>query len=158
MIKQWAGTHDLKKVNGEWWKGACKVITGTGQDKRKIIQAYHDVPAYGHPGINRTKELVAKYYWWPQLAKEVQEYVKGASKPNHTSNRSVTVPDYIYGLYCEVTGIGRIRLHPHHHRSRLYKDANHDTLQGDDNGRRSGRAILTANIPQIRTTIKDHQR
>ena len=59
IIKQWAGTHDLKKVKGEWWKDACKVVTGTGQDKRKIIQAYHDVPAYGHPGINRTRELVA---------------------------------------------------------------------------------------------------
>ena len=30
IIKQWAGTHDLKKVNGEWWKDACKVVTGTG--------------------------------------------------------------------------------------------------------------------------------
>ena len=52
IIKQWAGTHDLKKLNREWWKGACKVITGGGQDKCKIIQAYHDVPAYRHPGIN----------------------------------------------------------------------------------------------------------
>ena len=52
IIKQWAGTHDLKKINGEWWKGTCKVITAEGPEKRKIIQAYHDVPAYGHPGIN----------------------------------------------------------------------------------------------------------
>ena len=80
IIKQWAGTHDLKKVNREWWKDTRKVITGTGPDKRKIIQAYHDVPAYGHPGINRTKELVAKYYWWPQLAKDIQEYVKGCAQ------------------------------------------------------------------------------
>ena len=50
------------------------------QDKCKIIQAYHDIPAYGHPGINRTKELVAKYYWWLQLAKDVQEYIKGCAQ------------------------------------------------------------------------------
>ena len=74
------GTHDLKKINGEWWKDGCKVITSEGQDKRKIIRAYHDVPAYGHLGINRTKDLVAKYYWWPQLAKDVQEYVKGCAQ------------------------------------------------------------------------------
>ena len=80
IIKQWAGTHDLKKINGEWWKGTCKVITGEGQDRRKIIQAYHDVPAYGHPGINRTKDLVAKYYWWPQMNKDVHEYVKGCAQ------------------------------------------------------------------------------
>ena len=80
IIRQWAGTHDLKKINGEWWKDGCKVITSKGQDKCKIIQAYHDVPVYGHLGINRTKDLVAKYYWWPQLAKDVQEYVKGCTQ------------------------------------------------------------------------------
>ena len=80
IIRQWAGTHDLKKINGEWWKDRCKVITSKGPDKHKNIQAYHDVLAYGHPGINRTRDLVAKYYWWPQLAKDVQEYVKGCTQ------------------------------------------------------------------------------
>ena len=56
------------------------MVTGEGQDKRRIIQAYHNVPAYRHPGISQTKELVAKYYWWPQLAKDVQEYVKGCTQ------------------------------------------------------------------------------
>ena len=61
-------------------EGTCKVITSEEQDKRKIIQAYHDVPAYGHPGINRTRDLGAKYYWWPQLARDIQEYVKGCAQ------------------------------------------------------------------------------
>ena len=63
IIRQWAGTHNFKKINGEWWKGTCKVITGGGQDKCKIIQAYHDIPAYGHAGINQTRDLVA----WPDI-------------------------------------------------------------------------------------------
>ena len=53
---------------------------GEGLEKRKIIQAYHDVPAYGHPGINRTKDLVAKYYWWLQLNQDIHEYVKGCAQ------------------------------------------------------------------------------
>ena len=56
------------------------MVTGGRQDKHKIIQVYHDVPAYGHPGISRTKDLVARYYWWPQLTKDVQEYVKGCAQ------------------------------------------------------------------------------
>ena len=80
IIKQWAGTHNLKKINGEWWKGTCKVIMGKEPEKHKIIQAYHDVPAYRHPGINRTKDLVAKYYWWPQLSQDIHEYVKGCAQ------------------------------------------------------------------------------
>ena len=79
VIRQWVGTHNLKKVKGEWWKGTSKVVTGRGAEKRKIIQAYHDIPTYGHPGINQTKDLVAKYYWWPQLTQDVQEYVKGCA-------------------------------------------------------------------------------
>ena len=79
IIQQWAGTHDLKKINREWWKGTCKVVMVKEQEKRKIVQAYHNTPAYGHPGINRMKELVVKYYWWPQLTQDVQEYVKGCA-------------------------------------------------------------------------------
>ena len=56
------------------------MVTSGEQDKRKIIQAYHDIPAYGHPSINRTRDLVARYYWWPQLAKDIQEYVKGCAR------------------------------------------------------------------------------
>ena len=56
------------------------MITGGRQDKRKIIQVCHDIPAYGHPGINRTKDLVARYYWWPQLTSDVQEYIKGCAQ------------------------------------------------------------------------------
>ena len=94
LIKQWAGTHDLKKINREWWKDTRKVITGGELDRHKIIQAYHDVPAYGHPGISRTKELVAKYYWWPQLAKDVQEYVKGCAQcqQNKVNTRPAKAP------------------------------------------------------------------
>ena len=73
------GTHDLKKENGEWWKGKCKVITRNEEERRKIIQAYHNLPAYGHPGINQTKDLVSRYYWWPQINQNVQEYVKGCT-------------------------------------------------------------------------------
>ena len=94
VIRQWAGTHDLKKINREWWKNMCKVVTSGEQYKCKIIQAYHDVPAYGHPGINRTRDLVAKYYWWPQLTKDVQEYVKGCAQcqQNKVNTRPVKAP------------------------------------------------------------------
>ena len=90
VIHQWAGTHDLKKEKGEWWKGQCKVITGNDEERCKIIQAYHDLPAYGHPGINQTKDLVSRYYWWPQLSQNIQDYVKGCA--NCQKNKVNTHP------------------------------------------------------------------
>jgi hypothetical protein len=79
-LRPWVDPHHLKKLNGEWWKGQQKVITGGIEDRRKIIRNHHDLPAYGHPGIARTKDLVARYHWWPNLAAEVQNYVKGCAE------------------------------------------------------------------------------
>jgi hypothetical protein len=36
-----------------------------------------------HPGISRTTDLVSRYHWWPNLAAEVQSYVKGCAKCQH---------------------------------------------------------------------------
>ena len=52
ILRPWIQTHDLKKVKGEWWKGTWKVVTQGTEEKRKILQAYHNLPAYGHPGIS----------------------------------------------------------------------------------------------------------
>jgi hypothetical protein len=79
-LRPWIDPHQLKKINGEWWKGQRKVITGDTEARRNIIKNHHDLPAYGHPGISRTMDLVAKYHWWPNLAMEVQNYVKGCAE------------------------------------------------------------------------------
>ncbi|SJL04326.1 uncharacterized protein ARMOST_07692 [Armillaria ostoyae] len=31
----------------------------------------------GHPGIEKTKELILRDYWWPKLKKDVETYVRG---------------------------------------------------------------------------------
>ena len=54
-------------------------LAGKRHGQIRDIQAYHDVPVYGHPGISQTKELVAKYYWWLQLAQDAKEYVRGCA-------------------------------------------------------------------------------
>ena len=79
ILEPWIKPYKLNKVKGEWWKEHRKVITQDKEKRRAIIQAYHDLPAYGHPGIARTNNLVARYYWWPSLGKEVYEYVKGCA-------------------------------------------------------------------------------
>ena len=94
ILRPWIDTHDLKKVKGEWWKGRQKVVTQGMEDKRKIVQAYHDLPAYGHPGINRTFYLVSRYYWWPEIKKDVQEYVKGCAlcQQNKVNTHAIKAP------------------------------------------------------------------
>ena len=79
ILRPWIEPHNLKKINGEWWNGRRKVITMGPEQRRNIIRAYHDLPAYGHPGISRTKDLVEAYYWWPRMGQDVYDYVKGCA-------------------------------------------------------------------------------
>jgi hypothetical protein len=80
ILRPWVDPHQLKEINGEWWKGQRRVITGDTEMRRTIIKNHHDLPAYGHPGISRTTDLVTRYHWWPNLATEVQNYVKGCAE------------------------------------------------------------------------------
>ncbi len=43
----------------------------------EIISRSHDHITAGHPGIEKTKELILREFWWPKLKKDVEAYVKG---------------------------------------------------------------------------------
>ena len=43
----------------------------------ELISQYHDNPLAGHFGINKTKDLVGRKYYWPSLWKDIEAYVKG---------------------------------------------------------------------------------
>ena len=40
-----------------------------------IITAFHDSPIAGHPGYQKTQELIEQHYYWPSLPLDVQHYV-----------------------------------------------------------------------------------
>jgi hypothetical protein len=40
-----------------------------------ILKVHHDLAIAGHPGIQRTRELIARNYWWPRLGRTVHRYV-----------------------------------------------------------------------------------
>src|SRR4051812_9929617 len=45
--------------------------------KRTILESLHDAPTAGHPGRERTRELVSRIYYWPALTSWVHRYVDG---------------------------------------------------------------------------------
>ena len=40
-----------------------------------IISSHHDSPIAGHPGYQKTQELIERQYYWPRLASDVCSYV-----------------------------------------------------------------------------------
>jgi hypothetical protein len=43
---------------------------------RPVIQMHHDKVFAGHQGIKRTRDLLKLHYYWPNMNKDVEEYVK----------------------------------------------------------------------------------
>jgi hypothetical protein len=60
----------------------------------RLLEAYHDAPAAGHPGRWKTLELVSRNYWWPGMSRYVDRYVSGCDR----CNRTKTFPSARAGL------------------------------------------------------------
>jgi len=67
LLKPWIDAHQLKKIDGVWYKDGRRVVMGKLESKRIFLQAHHDAPVYGHPGINKTYQLTSRRYWWPNM-------------------------------------------------------------------------------------------
>ncbi len=80
LLKPWIDAHRLKKVEGTWYKDGRRVVTGGSSHHQLLIQAHHDSPVYRHPGINKTNQLVSQRYWWPQMRRDIMDYVKGCAE------------------------------------------------------------------------------
>lgn len=84
--------------------------------RRDLLKLFHDSPVAGHPGKHRTLELLSQDYWWPNMSRFVDNYVKGcavcqATKPhNHPARIPLMpneTPDRLYGVLTTdfVTGV-----------------------------------------------------
>ena len=69
-------------------KGICKEQDGFLYDsssrmyvpdddslRMKVIASHHDSPVAGHPGYQKTQELIEHHYYWPDLSTDIKSYV-----------------------------------------------------------------------------------
>jgi hypothetical protein len=75
-VKQWLFHDDL-------WMYDNRIYAPEGQ-RYKIVQERHDTPGAGHPGRNRTFEIIAREFWWPGMRQYVEKYVKGCDMCQRT--------------------------------------------------------------------------
>ena len=47
--------------------------------RTELISWHHNNQLVGHFGINKTRELIGRKYYWPSLKKDVEAYVKGCN-------------------------------------------------------------------------------
>ena len=47
--------------------------------RTELISRHHDDPFVGHFGIEKTRELIARKYYWPTLRRDIKDYVRGCN-------------------------------------------------------------------------------
>src|ERR1700723_3812979 len=63
------------------------LILGVKDDKKGILQRYHDDPLAGHPGVKRMIKELERDWAWEGMRKDVQDYVRGCAECQKNINK-----------------------------------------------------------------------
>ena len=63
-------------------------VPDTGDIRGDILHELHDSQYAGHPGMERTRQAVARLFWWPTLGLDVEAYVRGCMVCQRNKGRS----------------------------------------------------------------------
>ena len=73
-----------------------RLIIVPEQLKRNVLELYHD--SKGHPGISRCKDTITLKYWWRNITKDVDNYVRSckacARRKSKGSQAAVPIQSY----------------------------------------------------------------
>ncbi|KAF8750825.1 hypothetical protein RHS01_09156 [Rhizoctonia solani] len=58
-----------------WYQGKL-VVPDSKTLKEQLLKEFHDSPLAGHPGQQRTLELLSRNYWWPGMKSSAKEWVE----------------------------------------------------------------------------------
>ncbi|CAI7890138.1 unnamed protein product [Closterium sp. NIES-53] len=68
-LLQWKKDLAVRKGSGKIW------VPHYAPLRQILLEEFHDVPYAGHFGSNKTLAGIAKYYYWPRMAADVQQFV-----------------------------------------------------------------------------------
>ncbi|CAI7898441.1 unnamed protein product [Closterium sp. NIES-54] len=68
-LLQWKKDLAVRKGSGKIW------VPHYAPLRQILLKEFHDVPYAGHFGSNKTLAGIAKYYYWPRKAADVQQFV-----------------------------------------------------------------------------------
>jgi hypothetical protein len=70
-------TSNMSQDTAGLWRLKGKVVVPNDAALRKrIINIHHDAVYAGHRGVKKTLELVERLFWWPDVRRDVTEYVQ----------------------------------------------------------------------------------
>ncbi|KAH0610200.1 uncharacterized protein H6S33_011727 [Morchella sextelata] len=92
----------MKDNNGRLLYRGMLYVPDDDDLRLRLLKEYHDKPSAGHPGRAKTLELLSREYYWPQMRKFVDQYIRNCnvctrSKASHNAPygilRPMPIPD-----------------------------------------------------------------
>lgn len=74
------------------------VVPACATLRTRIIREHHDTPLAGHPGRDRTLELVTRTFWWPSVHADVNRYVLQCDGCQRNKSRTGPTPGLLQSL------------------------------------------------------------
>lgn len=71
-----ANTVAFTQVAGVYTLHDAIVLPDYAALRKQVLRECHDTPYSGHPGRDKTLNLVKRLFWWPSMATDVADYVK----------------------------------------------------------------------------------
>ena len=82
-----------------WLKQKGKIYVPCARELRiKVLQENHDSPCAGHPGQDKTVQLVRRTFWWPHLHRDVHKYVQQCFQCQVVKAERVKTPRLLHPL------------------------------------------------------------
>ncbi|MCO5555871.1 hypothetical protein L7F22_009416 [Adiantum nelumboides] len=86
-------------VENGWVKRKGKIYVPCAQELRtRVLQENHDSPCAGHPGQDKTVQLVRKTFWWPHLHRDVHKYVRQCFQCQAIKAERIKTPGLLHPL------------------------------------------------------------
>ena len=88
---------DCRSVNNKLFYQDRLYVPDNAELRLRIIQGSHDTPVAGHPGRERTFELLTRKYFWPSMRKDVERFVANChtcrrTKPRRHASHGTLLP------------------------------------------------------------------
>lgn len=84
--------------DGLWRRGNTVAVPCVRPLLTRIMRDFHATPWAGHPGRDRTLELISRTYWWPQMRADVEHYVSHCDLCQRNKPRTGATPGTLQSL------------------------------------------------------------
>jgi hypothetical protein len=72
--------EECSAEDGQLYSRGKRYVPEDIQLRRWLIEEYHNTPLAGHPGRSKTFDLLSQQYYWKEMRRQVDRYVRNCAE------------------------------------------------------------------------------